>query len=85
MGDGGECLLGLDEGERGKGLRVGRQGGEGVRGDSLRIGEEGNDEDELEDTSVLVQFFCLGVCCCCCCRLEVKLFSLLVEQSTASN
>lgn len=94
VGDGGESLVGLEEGERGESLRVGKEGDGGDRGESLRIGEEGNEGEEEEDgeeeISVLrFQFFCLRVCCCCCCcccwRLEVELFSLLGEQSTASN
>lgn len=86
-------MLELEEGERGESLRVGKEGDGGVRGESLRIGEEGKEGEEEEEgedgTSVLwFQFFCLRVCCCCCCcccRLEVELFSLLGEQSTASN
>lgn len=95
VGDGGECLFGLVDSERGESLRVGKEGAGGVRGDSLRIGEDGKEGEEEEggeeDTSVLwFQFFCLRVCCCCCCcccgcRPEVELFSLLGEQSTASN
>lgn len=89
VGDGGECLLGLADSERGESFRVGKEGVGGVRGDSLRIGEDGKEGDEEEggeeDTSVLwFQFFCLRVCCCCC-RPEVELFSLVGEQSTASN
>ncbi len=54
VGDGGESLLGLEEGES---LRVGKEGDGGVRGESLRIGEEGKEEEEEEDgedgTSIL--------------------------------
>ena len=94
VGDGGESLVGLEEGES---LRVGKEGDGGVRGESLRIGEEGNvgeeEEDGEEEMRVLwFQFFCLRVCCCCICgcgcccwRLEAELFSLVGEQSTASN
>lgn len=92
VGDGGECLLRLVDSES---FRVGKEGAGGVRGDSLRIGEDGKEgeeeEGEEEDTSVLwFQLFCRRVCCCCCCwccccRTEIELFSLLGEQSTASN
>lgn len=94
VGDGGESLLGLEEGERDESLRVGKEGDGGVRGESLRIGEEGKEGEEGEDgedgTSVLLfQFFCRRVCCCCCCcccwRTEVEPLSLVGEQSTASN
>lgn len=89
VGEGGESLFGLEEGDRGESLRVGKEGEGGVRGESLRIGEEGKEEEEEEDgeeeTSVLwFQLFCLRVCCCCW-RPEVEPFSLLEEQSTASN
>jgi len=90
VGDGGESLLGLEEGERGDSFRVGKEGDGGERGESLRIGEEGKEGEEEEDgeagTSILwFQFFCLRVCCCCCWRVEVEPFSLVGEQSTASN
>lgn len=85
MGDGGESLVGVEEGES---LRVGKEGDCGVRGESLRIGEEGKEGEEEEgeeETSVLLfQFFCLRVCCCCW-RLGAAPFSLVGEQSTASN
>lgn len=80
--------MGLEEGERGESFRVGKEGDE--RGESLRMGEEGKEEEEEPDgvDGILwVQFFCLRVSCCCwCCwRGGIEPFSLVGEQSTASN
>ena len=91
VGDGGESLVGLGEGERGESLRVGKEGDDEVSGESLRIGEDGKDwevevDAEVETRVLWLQFLCLRVCCCCCCwRPEVEAFSLVGEQSTASN
>ncbi len=57
VGDGGESLFRLEDGERGESLRVGKEGDGGVRGESLRMGEDGKEGEEEEDgedgTSVL--------------------------------
>ena len=68
-------MLGLEEGESGRGFRVGKEEEGGLRRDSFRMGDEG--KEGVEETRVLVQFFCFG--------LVIEQFSLLAAPSAASN